>query len=190
MAYYKEQREYSKRQYTYKVGVIFGSKRSSYYKNEMDYGTKNISYSLDTLSNSEKEIIKTMRGIFEGKLTKKDGKVIYKSTNTKSKYKNFINDLKEGQVINVYMEATNGDGTLAQLAKVHKCIRVLASDLGYSFEDVKLLVKDKAGLVIKRNVNNKTYNDWKSFADCSLEELNLAIQASIELGDFVGSNLR
>ena len=131
-----------------------------------------------------------MRGIFEGTLVKKDGKMIYKQSKNRELYKNFIEDLKEGQTINVYMEATNGNGTLAQLAKVHKCIRVLASDIGYSFEDVKFLVKDKAGLVIKRNVGDNVYNDWKSFADCSVEELNLAIQACIELGDFVGSNLR
>jgi len=168
----------------------FGNKKESYYINEFDYGKKDIIYSFDTLSKSEKNFNKTMRGIFEGKLTKKDGKVVYKSDTTKEKYKNFVDDLKEGQIVNVYMEATNGDGTLAQLAKVHKCIRVLASDLGYTFEDVKLLVKDKAGLVIKRTVENTTYNDWKSFADCSIEELNLAIQACIDMGDFVGSNLR
>jgi len=171
-------------------GILYGSKTSSYYDDEMNYAVKDISYLLDTLSNSEKEIIKTMRGIFEGKLIKKDGKTSYKTDNTKLKHKKFIDELKEGQIVNVYMEATNGDGTLAQLAKVHKCIRVLASDLGYTFEDVKLLVKDKAGLVIKRKVNDKTYNDWKSFADCSIEDLNLAIQACIDLGDFVGSNLR
>lgn len=175
---------------TKKDGAFFNSKKEPYYSSELDYGEKDISYSFDTLSRSEKNFSKTMRGVFEGKLTKKNGKVIYKSDSTRVKYNNFVDDLKEGQVVNVYMEATSGNGTLAQLAKVHKCIRVLASDLGYSFEDVKLLVKDKAGLVIKRNVNDKTYNDWKSFADCSLEELNLAIQASIELGDFVGSNLR
>ena len=168
----------------------FGNKKESYYLNESDYGKKDISYSFDTLSKSEKNFSKTMRGIFEGKLTKKDGKVVYKSDTTKTKYKNFVDDLKEGQIVNVYMEATDGDVTLAQLAKVHKCIRVLASDLGYTFEDVKLLVKDKAGLVIKRTVENTTYNDWKSFADCSIEELNLAIQACIDMGDFVGSNLR
>jgi len=131
-----------------------------------------------------------MTGSFEGKLTIINGKLTSKSDSTKAKFKNFIENLKEDQTINVYMEANNGNGSLAQLAKVHKCIRVLASDLGYTFEDVKLLVKDKAGLVIKRKIDDKMYNDWKSFADCSLEELNLAIQACIELGDFVGSNLR
>ena len=171
-------------------GAFFGNKTVPYYNNELDYIEKEINYSFESLSRSEKLISKTMRGIFEGTLVKKDGKMIYKQSKNRELYKNFIEDLKEGQTINVYMEATNGNGTLAQLAKVHKCIRVLASDIGYSFEDVKFLVKDKAGLVIKRNVGDNVYNDWKSFADCSVEELNLAIQACIELGDFVGSNLR
>ena len=171
-------------------GAFFGNKTVPYSNNELDYIEKEINYSFDALSRSEKLISKTMRGIFEGTLVKKDGKMIYKQSKNRELYKNFIEDLKEGQTINVYMEATNGNGTLAQLAKVHKCIRVLASDIGYSFEDVKFLVKDKAGLVIKRNVGDNVYNDWKSFADCSVEELNLAIQACIELGDFVGSNLR
>ena len=171
-------------------GIFFGNKTIPYSNNELDYSKKEIKYSFNSLSISEKLISKTMRGMFEGKLVKKDGKMIYKQSKNRELYKSFVEELKEGQTINVYMEVTNGNGTLAQLAKVHKCIRVLASDLGYSFEDVKFLVKDKAGLVIKRNVGDKEYNDWKSFADCSVEELNLAIQACIELGDFVGSNLR
>ena len=171
-------------------GAYFGNKTVPYYNNELDYIEKEIKYSFESLSKSEKLISRTMRGIFEGKLVKRDGKMIYKQGKNRELYKKFVEELKEGQTINVYMEATSGNGTLAQLAKVHKCIRVLANDIGYSFEDVKFLVKDKAGLVIKRNVGENTYNDWKSFADCSVEELNLAIQACIDLGDFVGSNLR
>jgi len=171
-------------------GAFFGNKTTPYYHNEEDYVQNKTEYSFELLSKSEKLISRTMRGIFEGKLVKRDGKMIYRQGKNRELYKKFVNGLDEGQTINVYMEATTGNGTLAQLAKVHKCIRVLASDLGYTFEDVKFLVKDKAGLVIKRNVGDNTYNDWKSFADCSVEELNLAIQACIDLGDFVGSNLR
>jgi len=170
-------------------GVFFNNKNISYFNTEQDYGKKEFSYSFNVLSKSEQLIYKTMRGIFEGTLTKRDSKLVYKKSKNNELYKTFVKELKEGQNVNIYIEATNGNGTLAQLAKVHKCIRVLASDLGYSFEDVKFLVKDKAGLVIKRNVGDNVYNDWKSFADCSVEDLNLAIQACIDLGDFVGSNL-
>ena len=88
------------------------------------------------------------------------------------------------------IEVNTGTGTLAQLAKVHKCIRVLASDIGYTFDEIKLLVKDRAGLVTRRAIKGKEYMDWKSFGNCSREDLNLAIQACIEIGDDVGSNLR
>ena len=88
------------------------------------------------------------------------------------------------------MEINTGDGTLAQLAKLHKCIRILASQAGHPFEDMKIYVKDLSGLVIKRSINEKEYCDWKSFAKCSKDDLNLAIQACIELGDSFNLNLR
>ena len=62
----------------------------------------------------------------------------------------------------------------------------LANDLGYSFSEMKLLIKRKAGLCF--NKNGTEY--CKSFGDCSKEELNSVIQEIIELGDEVGSNLR
>jgi len=131
-----------------------------------------------------------MKGLFEAKLKKKDGKLIYTKESYNILYKEFINLIKNNDEVSMIMEIDTGTVTLAQLAKVHKCIRILASDLGYDFEDVKILIKDKAGLVIKRTVEGKDYMDWKSFGQCSKEEINLAIQACITLGDMVGSNLR
>ena len=132
-----------------------------------------------------------MKGIFEAKLKKKDGKLKYTKESYNILYKEFIDLVKNNDEVSMIMEIETGDGpSLAQLAKVHKCIRVLASDLGYNFEDVKILIKDKAGLVIKRTVEGKNYMDWKSFGKCSAEEINLAIQACIAIGDMVGSNLR
>jgi len=131
-----------------------------------------------------------MKGIFNSYLKKQDGKLIHTKTGEEAKYKEFVNSVDEGTVVDVFMEVNTGTGTLAQLAKVHKCIRVLASDIGYTFDEIKLLVKDRAGLVTRRSVKDKEYMDWKSFGNCSSEELNLAIQACIEIGDEVGSNLR
>jgi len=53
-----------------------------------------------------------------------------------------------------------------------------------------MVIKDRSGLVVRREVMNKTYMDWKSFAKISKDDLGLAIQACIELGDEVGLNLR
>jgi hypothetical protein len=51
---------------------------------------------------------------------------------------------------------------------------------------MKILVKDRAGLCIARNVAGKEYFLAKSFADCSKDELSLAIQAAMEIGEDVG----
>ena len=74
------------------------------------------------------------------------------------------------------------DGTLPQLAKLHAMIRELALHIGEPFEDMKLLVKDKAGLCLAREVAGKEYFLAKSFGECSREELSLAIQAAIDIG--------
>jgi hypothetical protein len=50
---------------------------------------------------------------------------------------------------------------------------------------MKILVKDKAGLCIAREVAGKEYFLAKSFGECSKEELSLAIQAAMEIGEQV-----
>jgi len=64
--------------------------------------------------------------------------------------------------------------------------REIANELGYTFEEIKLQVKRQAGLCFMKN--NSEY--CKSFAACDRAELNLAIQACIEIGDFNNMNLR
>jgi hypothetical protein len=89
--------------------------------------------------------------------------------------------MDEGDTIIITYEVQNDDASYAQVSKVHKHIRELASYTGDSFEDMKLQVKLRAGLC-----NN---SDCKSFADCSKEEVSMAIQASIEIGELVGFSL-
>lgn len=120
----------------------------------------------------------------------KDGRLTYTKPGEQAKYDEFLKTIPEGTVVDVFMEINEGTGSLAQLAKVHKCIRTLANDIGYTFDEMKLVIKDRAGLFIHRVVDKKDYYDWKSFGTCSKEDLNLAIQACIELGDEVGVNLR
>jgi hypothetical protein len=61
-------------------------------------------------------------------------------------------------------------------------IRELAAESGHTFDEMQTLVKMKAGLCWE--------DHCKSFGDCSSEELNLAIQAVIEIGDELTLNLR
>jgi hypothetical protein len=95
--------------------------------------------------------------------------------------KNFIDNLQEGEEVVITYEVLNPTASYAQLAKVHKCIRELATFTGDTFEDMKLQIKIRSGLC--------TSGECKSFADCSTDELSLAIQAAIEIGDIVGFNL-
>ena len=119
-------------------------------------------------------------------LTKRNGKLEYNIKAQERIYEQFVKDLPEGAKIEIFVSVTGDNGTNAQIAKIHVSIRQLANDLGYSFSEMKLLIKRKAGLCF--NKNGTEY--CKSFGDCSKEELNSVIQEIIELGDEVGSNLR
>ena len=119
-------------------------------------------------------------------LTKKDGKLVYNIKAQENIYNTFVKDLPEGTKVEIFVSISDGNGTNAQIAKIHVSIRQLANEVGYSFSEMKLLVKRKAGLCF--NKNGTEY--CKSFGDCSKEELNSVIQEIIELGDELGSNLR
>jgi hypothetical protein len=130
-----------------------------------------------------------MDGMFSSSLKKSGDRLIHVKSGDEVRYKEFVKILDQGIVLDFFMEINSGDGTLSQLAKVHKCIRV-ANQSGNTFDDIKMVIKDRAGLVVRRNVLDKEYMDWKSFGDCSRDDLNLAIQACIELGDTMTLNLR
>ena len=119
-------------------------------------------------------------------LTKRDGKLEYNVKAQETIYNKFVEDLPEGAKVEIFVSISGDNGTNAQIAKIHVSIRQLANDLGYSFSEMKLLIRRKAGLCF--NKNGTEY--CKSFGDCSKEELNSVIQEIIELGDEVGSNLR
>ena len=116
--------------------------------------------------------------MFTGKLIKKDGKLTYASPQDKLAYDIFISKLENGQTVEMYIDLANADHSKAQLAKVHACIRELAKEAGYSFDDMKAIIKEHAGLAYK----NGATVEFKSFADCSKDELMLAIEACIEVG--------
>ena len=119
--------------------------------------------------------------MFSAKLKMKDGKLVYPKKMDKVAFKLFTEKLSEGQEVDIFLSISDSNGSGAQISKVHKCIRELAKESGYSFDDMKKLVKDKAGLLI--------VNDYKSFAECDKDELSLAIQACIEIGEFYNVNL-
>jgi hypothetical protein len=100
-------------------------------------------------------------------------------------YELFVSRLADGAIVEFFYEEQHDDGTLPQLAKLHVMLKQLSMHIGETVENMKLLVKDRAGLCIAREVSGKEYFLAKSFGDCSREELSLAIQAAIEIGEQV-----
>jgi hypothetical protein len=111
-------------------------------------------------------------------LKMEDGKLVPKRDIDKYTLQNYLKNVEEGVTIQVTYEEQSTDGTYAQISKLQACTRELANYLGYSHEEVKDMIKLKARL-------QNDDGDLKSFADCSKEELSLAIQTALELGDQV-----
>lgn len=122
---------------------------------------------------------------FSGNLVKKDGKLTYVHPKDKLAYELFVDKLSEGQQVIMYVDLADADHTRAQINKVHACIRALAKESGYTFEEMKLIIKKQTGLCYEA----ESQLECKSFADCSKDELMLAIEACIEIGSKLNLNL-
>ena len=122
---------------------------------------------------------------FDGKYKKENGVLVFTTLAHTKRFERFVARLPERCLVDFYCEVTHDDGSLPQLAKIHAMIRTLAMHIGESFENIKLVVKDRAGLCLTRNLSGKEYFIPKSFGECSMEELSLAITAAIELGEEV-----
>jgi S-adenosylmethionine:tRNA-ribosyltransferase-isomerase (queuine synthetase) len=123
--------------------------------------------------------------MFSFKLTKKNGNLVHINETTKISYQLFLDKLQEGQEVEVFMGLTSDNGSLAQLAKIHACIRELAKESGYTFDEMKFIVKKHSGLCY--DGGGAEY--CKSFKECSKEELAMAIESAIELGRDLNINL-
>jgi hypothetical protein len=120
-----------------------------------------------------------------GKYKKESGLLQPISLADIKQYEKFVSRLEEGAIVEFFYEVQHDDGTLPQLAKLHVMLKQLSMHIGETVENMKLLVKDKAGLCIAREVAGKEYFLAKSFGDCSREELSLAIQAAHEIGQSI-----
>jgi hypothetical protein len=122
--------------------------------------------------------------MFTSKLIKENGKLVYLDDKSKLNYKLFLDKLPEGQEIEMFIGLSTSDKSVAQLAKVHACIRELAKESGYTFDEMKTLVKEQSGLCYSTGEEIVC----KSFADCSKDEIMLTIQACIEIGTMYNIN--
>lgn len=121
--------------------------------------------------------------ILSVKLVKENGKLKIRDGVDSSFYKNFVDSLEEGQVAEAFFDSSTNNGSKAQLAKIHACIKKLASEIGYTFEEMKLEIKKRSGLAYGDLNSPDGY--VKSFADCSKEELSSVIETIKEAGDLV-----
>ena len=123
---------------------------------------------------------------FFSNLIKKDGELQHGIKAKQKVYNKFVKDLPEGSKVEVFYSVSGPKGSNAQLAKVYVMLRELAAEIGYSLEEMKLIVKRKSGLCFNRD--GQEY--CKSFGECDKQEMSTVIQTIIDCGDEVGSNLR
>jgi|LauGreDrversion4_2_1035121.scaffolds.fasta_scaffold45905_7 hypothetical protein len=121
-----------------------------------------------------------------GKLKKENGKLVHVKDADRKTYEAFINMIPEGTVVEFFAEVQNDNGSLAQLAKIHAMTRALANHTGHTFEEMKLLIKNEAGMCYTGfNPDGSETVICKSFGDCSSEELSLVIKTAELLGQRV-----
>lgn len=118
---------------------------------------------------------------FTGLLKKKKNVLEFVSQKDQSKYNLFKDSVPEDCLVETYMEIQTDDGSLAQLAKIHAMIRDLCSHTGDTFEDMKFIIKKRAGLCIEKELDGSRFLYCKSLGDCSKQELSLVIQAIQEV---------
>lgn len=126
--------------------------------------------------------------IFHGQLIKKENGTLSTVSTSTHKYQEFLKNLEPGQTVEIFMEANESDGTLAQLAKIHACIRQFAKDTGDTPQAVKFEVKKRSSLCFITEYEGEKVLFCKSLGDCSKDELGLVLKVIIEMGEFVGIN--
>jgi len=116
----------------------------------------------------------------------KNGRIHFPIKATGTKFTSFLSQLPDDSKLEIFIGVGGEKGSNPQLAKIHAMIKEIAQEIGYTFEEAKSVVKEKSGLCFLKEGKESC----KSFADCDKDELNLVIQACIEIGDFSGMNLR
>jgi hypothetical protein len=112
--------------------------------------------------------------------------IIPASAEDAGKLKLFNMGAKKGQEVEAYLTVLeNDDKTAGQLAKTHALIREIANSTGHTNEEIKLIVKERAGLYDPTTIGS-TSSPFKSFADCSKQEMSRAIEICIEIAHDLG----
>lgn len=131
---------------------------------------------------------KKSHNMFHGQFVFKGKHLVPRGSSVK--YETFLKTLEQDQSVEVFLESNPDDGTLTQIAKIKVCIRELAKEVGETFEEMQVQVKRSSGLCVAKKIGDERYLICKSFGDCSKEELSMAIETIITMGDALNMNLR
>ena len=107
--------------------------------------------------------------IYHGRFKSKDGKFIPADKAEEIKFNSFRKELEEDQIVEVFMESEVDNGTVPQLAKIHACIRELAKETGYTFEEVQgkqfwgLFLPPEEKTAVQTNFHNCVTSELRSF---------------------------
>ena len=104
---------------------------------------------------------------------KKDGQLVPYSFSDAISLKQLIDSIPEETVCIASYEIESDKGSKLQITRIHAMIRELSEFTGSTFEEMKDIVKNEAGLN-------------KSFTEYSSKELNYIIQNTIKLGADIG----
>jgi hypothetical protein len=107
------------------------------------------------------------------------GKMEYKNPRDKLLFKEHVESLRIGQIVEIVIDFSRDNAALSDIAKIHAMIGEISKENGDDFEEVKIQVKKRAGLY-------KINEELKSFADASDEDLKEAIKAARSIGEFLG----
>jgi len=122
---------------------------------------------------------------FTGILKKNGDLLEFAASKDDAKYRMFKASIPDGSLVETYMEIQTDDGSLAQLAKIHAMIRDLCHHTGDTFEDMKLIIKKRAGICVEKELDGSRFLYCKSLGDCSKQELSLVIQAIQEVSQLL-----
>jgi hypothetical protein len=116
----------------------------------------------------------------------KGTEIIPASSEDAGKLKLFNMGTKKEQEIEAYLTVLENDNkTAGQLAKAHALIREIANSTGHTLEEIKLIIKERAGLYDPATISS-TSSPFKSFADCNKQEMSKVIEECIALGHDLG----
>lgn len=122
--------------------------------------------------------------IFVSSWTKKHGKLEFSSKQEESLFHALTRGMRENQKIYFMIDFADDNGTLQQIAKLKAGTRDIAKESGHSFIEVEQEIKKNAGLF------DENTGIYKSFGNCSREQLSSSIQVMINIGETIGLNLK